>query len=400
MNYTLDQALSLILDLVTVVDRETVDLAAAEGRVSAVPITARLPDPPYDQSTRDGFVLGPGGDDNDRSRWIFQVCGEIPAGRSDRLVVGPAEAYRIMTGSLVPDGAARVVAQEDCRLNGSQLEVPTRAVLRENRFIQRVGSRIARGEPVVASGTPILAEQVALLAATGNGRVPVFRRPRVAFLCSGSELVGVDDPLLPGQKISSNRYLLGSLIRRMGGVPVDFGIVCDDTDLVGRRLEQIVLGDCDVIVSTGGVGPGKYDVFAAAFQAVGGVLFYNRLAMRPGRSTLFGMIGDTLYFGLPGPPSAVASLFNEILRPVLGKMKGLASFHHETIEACLSHDLLLRGDDLLLLREGVLSFVGGSVFVRSPEHLEVPDCYILLEPGKCPYNKGALVTVHRQGWRW
>lgn len=391
---TLEQALSRLLTRTPVVARETVVLDQAEGRVTAEPIRARHAEPGYDQSTRDGFALGPSASADARGA-IFRVQGEIPAGRTDRLAVGVDTAWRIMTGALVPDGTVRVVAQEDCRLLGDGVEVPAGALAREQRFIQRAGSRIAEGQTVVAAGETIGPQQLVWLAVTGNDRITVCRRPVVGCLCSGSELVSIDASLTPGQKVSANRYLLHSLIGGHGALPLDFGIVPDDADRIGKLLLQIAGGGVDLIVSTGGVGPGAYDVFARALDEIGGRPLCRRLAMRPGHSVLIGSIGRSLYVGLPGPPSAVPLVFGELVVPVLRKMKGLARIRHEDLRACLENDLSLRNNEMLSLQEGKLLYRDGGVFVRLTEPLEAADCTLLLEPGSGPFCQGGTVTVHR-----
>ncbi len=392
---TLDEAFSLMFDRTTMVARETVELELAMGRISSEPLLGHLPVPGYDQSTRDGFVLGPVHDDNGQDVQVFRVCGEIPAGRVDLLRLGPQEAYRIMTGGLVPAGAQRVVPQEACLVTGELVEVPVSRLVGEPRFIQPMGSWIGAGETIVAAGTTLQVESVAILAATGSRRIPVFRRPRAGFVCSGSELVAPGEPVVPGRKMSSNRYLLDGLLTYHGAESIDFGIIADDRKQVEEVLQAMVGAGCDLIVSTGGVGPGKYDLFAAAFQNIGGELHFRKLAMRPGRSMLFGTIGRSLYIGLPGPPSAVAVLFNELVGPVLDKMKGLSEFRHQDIKARLTHDITLHGDDLLTLQEGRLTYRDACILVQSVGRLEVADCCMLLEPGKRVYECGATVTVHR-----
>lgn len=391
---TLEQALTRILARTPAVARETVPLDQAEGRVPAEPIRARHAEPGYDQSTRDGYALGPAASVEAKGA-TFRVLGEIPAGRTDRLEVFADMAWRIMTGALVPAGTVRVVPQEDCRLLGDDVEVPAGPLMREQCFIQRAGSRIAEGQTVAAAGEAIAPQHLVWLAVTGNDRIPVRRRPVVGSLCSGSELVSIDAPLAPGQKVSANRYLLHSLISSHGAIPRDFGIVPDDADRIVRLLLQIAGGGADLIVSTGGVGPGAYDVFARALDEIGGEVLCRRLAMRPGHSILVGSIDRSLYIGLPGPPSAVSLVFGELVVPVLRKMKGLAVVRHEDVRACLEHDLSVRNTEMLSLQEGKLHYRDGGVFVRQPAPLEAADCTLLLEPGSGPFRQGETVTVHR-----
>ncbi|MCB2215977.1 molybdopterin molybdotransferase MoeA [Desulfofustis glycolicus] len=392
---TLEQALARFLSRTPVLARETVVLGEAEGRVAAESIRARRAEPGYDQATRDGFALGPTAS-VEAIEATFSIQGEIPAGRTDRLAVAADTAWRIMTGALVPAGAVRVVPQEDCRQIGEEVVVPAGSLMREQRFIQRAGSRIAEGRTVAAAGEEITGQHLIWLAVTGNDRIPVYRRPVVGYLCSGSELVSIEESPVPGKKVSANRYLLHALIGRAGAIPLDYGIIADDVERIGRLLLQIGGSGVDLIVSTGGVGPGAYDVFARALDQIGGEILCRQLAMRPGHSLLVGVVGRSLYVGLPGPPSAVSLVFAELVVPVLRKMNGLAVLRHEDVRACLESDLSIRdSEETLFLKEGKLCYRDGGVFVRLPAPLETADCTLLLEPGCGPFCKGRVVTVHR-----
>jgi molybdopterin molybdotransferase len=391
---TLEQALARLLARTPVLARETVPLGEAEGRVVADSVGARRADPGYDQAARDGFALGPTAS-VDAGEATFRILGEIPAGRTDRLTLAADAAWRIMTGALVPTGAVRVVPQEDCRQIGDEVLVPAGALTREQCFIQRSGSRIAEGRTVAMAGDRITGQHLTWLAVTGNDRIPVYRRPVVGHLCSGSELVSIDESPAPGQKVSANRYLLHALIGGTGAIPLDYGIVADDVGRIGRLLLQIGGDGADLIVSTGGVGPGAYDVFNRALDQIGGEVLCRKLAMRPGHSLLVGIIGRSLYVGLPGPPSAVSLVFAELVVPVLRKMSGLSVFRHEDIRACLESDLVIRDSETLFLKEGRFCYRDGGVFVRLPEPLETADCTLLLEPGCGPFSRGSAVTVHR-----
>lgn len=372
---------------------QIVAIDAAVSRVTASALVARLPQPGYDQSLRDGYALAADG------RGIgeglrFMVVDEAPAGGTRKIVLAEGSACRIMTGGMVPEGAERVVPYEDCTAEGDVLKVPVRALKLQQTFIEAAGSHIAEGEVIVEAGEILQPEHLALLAATGHGEIEVVRRPRVGFFCSGSELVDSREELRPGLKISGNRYLLAGLIRQFLAEPTDLGRVADRREDLARLFAKIAAGDCDAVISTGGMGPGKYDLLEEAFVAAGGEVVTRTLPMRPGQSTLIGRLYGRPFFGLPGPPGAVRTLLNEVVGPALLRMQGLSDCGPVALRARLSEGVALRRSDLLLVKPGVLGIVGGRVQVRMAKKLEPPTCFVLFPPGEEVFSVGGEVDVH------
>lgn len=388
----LDEAINLILDNTDVLGCRSVQLQHAFSRVCGSN-PARLPVPCYDQSTRDGYVICGSGEPAGAGEYGYRLRGEIPAGLCHAIGLEPGECYRIMTGGLVPRGSDRVITQEACRLSGNYVLVPAAALEAPPRFISAAGSTYQAGEQLVAPGTRLDEAHLALFAAAGNWTVSAYRRPRVAFLCSGSELVMADGEPESGQKFSSNHLLLGNLIRRYGSRPVGYGIVPDDAQAIGRLLDEIIGSDADIIISTGGIGPGKYDLFDDVLTAAGAHILYRSLQVRPGKSTLFGLIGNKRYFGLPGPPSAVRILFHELIGPSLKKMQGLTSCYSQRSEAFLDHDISLKSATVLCFRDGCYALAEGRVVVGYPQRNQTGNCLIMLEPGRTRYKRGDRLTI-------
>ena len=317
----LDDALELILSRARVLGRQQVPLAESFGRVCSENNRADRPHPGYDQSTRDGYAVrgrGAAGDGEFRS---FVIRGEIQAGYCHRITIEDGEAFRIMTGGLLPAGSDRVVPQEDCQISAAKLLVREPLLGSAVRFISAAGSHYRAGELLVLPGTRLNESHLARLADAGNTKVEVFEQPRVAFFCSGTELVMPDVSLKIGQKYSSNHLLISNLVTKFGGRAGGYGVVADERAAIAQLLQTIRDSDADIVISTGGVGPGKYDLVGDLLSEAGATILYKSLAIRPGRSTLFGLLGDKLYFGLPGPPGAVRILFHELLCPFLKKMQ-------------------------------------------------------------------------------
>jgi molybdopterin molybdotransferase len=299
-----------------------------------------------------------------------------------------------MTGGMVPVGADRVVQQEDCFCTGKTLEVPEKTLNLQPRFIQRMGSFIPQASPVIPRGTLLGAREIGLLATTGNQFLEVFRRVSVSFFCNGNELVSIDDAVPSGKKISSNRYLLGALLSSRLAVPEDCGVAQDSPAKIRELLGAISRSKTDLIISTGGMGPGKYDLLEAVFEKAGGEIIYRSVALRPGQSSLFGILAGKLYFGLPGPPFAVGVLFNELVLPALRKMQGHLAYRNRDWSALLEHDISSEKNRVFTVREGVLFFRGCTRYVRLAKGREQPDCLILLEEGKPCYLQGEEVRIH------
>jgi molybdopterin molybdotransferase len=372
---------------------ETIPLAELLLRVPARPCTALLPQPGYDQSMRDGFVLSAGGE-KIRDGMRFRIFGEAPAGGIQKIVLEPGMSCRIMTGGMVPVGGIRIVPQEDCAVEGGVLVVPDHALLRKNTFIQGKGDQIAEGDLLAAAGTILQPEHIALLSAAGHDEITVFGKPRVGFFCTGSELVESADQLVPGLKMSTNLHLIGGLARQFMAESESLGIARDtreDLDLTFARLKST---NDDVLISTGGMGPGKYDLLEEAFCRAGGEVLFHSLEMRPGRSTLFGRIGSTLFFGLPGPPEAVRALMNELVGPALLRLQGVKDCDPVTIIARLEKRVEVRNHDVLHLKPGILTIKDGYANVRPADRMEIATCFILLSPGRGTYEAGSEVLIH------
>lgn len=390
---SLEQALDLILAHSKVLGPHMIPLSDSYGRICTDNNLTRLPLPGYDQSTRDGYaVRGDGRSSGERSR-AFLVKGEIRAGQDHQFDIEADEAYRIMTGGLVPGGTERIITQEDCRVSGSEAVVPQEKLTGARNHIRRRGSEIRAQQRLFESGTRLTEYHLSFFAAAGNDMVEVFKKPRVAFFCTGSELVASGKELKNGQKFSSNHLLLESLVREHGGRAVGQGVVADENEPLKRILKRLRESESDVVISTGGVGPGKYDLVSSAFRQSGGVLLYQSLALRPGRSTLFGILGDKLYFGLPGPPSAVRVLFNELIGPPLKKIQGMQSFYNQRVDAFLDHEIRLKSADMLCFQDGCFRLQQGRVLVTYPRENQAPNCTILMMPGRTTYKRGDTVTI-------
>lgn len=308
---------SKILATVPRLASETVGLADLAGRVLAEPVRATEDVPGWDNSGMDGYAVR--ADDVATAGAVLDVIGDIPAGGVAAGSVGPGQAFKIMTGAPMPDGADTVVRVEDT--SETEGRVTIRQAYERGTYVRPRGGDVPAGDVVIPEGTRLGPQHVGMMAALGVVEAIVSRRPRVAVLSTGDELRPAETPVLePGTIRDSNRPMLMGLVEAAGGEVIDMGSVADDDDLLRAVIGRAV-AEADVIISSGGVSMGDYDVVKAVLGGEAGVEFLS-LAMNPGKPLGFGMVGGRPFFGLPGNPVSVLVSFEQFARPALLAMQG------------------------------------------------------------------------------
>jgi molybdopterin molybdotransferase len=385
----LDQARKLIFSHSPTLAIEEISLLEACGRICAQSLAASLPIPHFRQSAMDGFAL--------RREDCVEGChipiiSEIAAGSTREHRVKDHTAIRIMTGGRVPESCDQVVPFEECQETKgvlSDLHCPSRS------HIRKVGTDVKKGHHIIKSGEIITPGHMHLAATAGAQSIKVFTRPKAAIICTGSELV--DDNPLPGQVISGNRFLLAGLIAKSGGLVSDAATVKDDIAAILSSLDQMS-AQADLVITTGGMGPGKYDLVAQALTQLGVTIHYRALKLRPGKATLFGTKDGTLFFALPGPPPAVRLLFHELVHPALLALQGRKKPGPKSLRAELTEELAIKQKGLLNLKGGILTLANGRCQVRPADRHEAASCIILVPAHRRCLKKGALVTIHLTEW--
>jgi molybdopterin molybdotransferase len=303
----------------------------ALDRVLAEEVRSPLALPPWDNASMDGYAVR-GADVRGASPTnakLLRVVETIAAGSTVTRVLGAGEAMRIMTGAPVPRGADSVVRVEDTDAGESEVRVTgDRDVMRN---VRPRGEDLVEGDCAVSAGTALQPAHLGLLVSVGCSEVRVYRRPRVAVLASGDELVDVDrfDEVLSGAKIvSSNSYALEAAVRQAGAVPISLGFVGDDPVALRERLAGC---DCDLLLTTGGVSVGAYDYTRSVLADLGLSLRFWRVRIRPGAPVGFGMLHGTPWLGLPGNPVSTLVTFELFARPAIRKMLGHSLLHRRTV---------------------------------------------------------------------
>ncbi len=294
-----DEALRRILASVPgPVEAEDVPIAAAAGRTLATDLAAARTQPPFDGSAMDGYAVR--ARDAARVPATLRVVGRSVAGRRFAGPVGEGEAVRIFTGAPMPEGADSVVIQEDTDRGGETVTI--REAARPDRHIRRAGLDFRTGDVLLRAGERLDARRLALAAAMGHGTLSCRRKPRVAILATGDELVRPGEDGGPDAIVASNSYAIAALAARAGGEPIDLGIARDDHADLARCLAAAREGEADLLVTLGGASVGDHDLVQEALTRAGMELGFWKVALRPGKPLMHGRLGRTLLLGLPGNP--------------------------------------------------------------------------------------------------
>jgi molybdopterin molybdotransferase len=317
---TPDEARRRTLSYIRPLGTETVALHETWGRRSAGPVAASHPFPPYRRSAMDGYAVRAEDLPADGSfkPVTLEVLESLPAGSVPSLPVGLGQASRIMTGAMLPDGADTVVMLEmtESEVTEGRDYVRIAKAIPKGRNVSEIGGELHVGEVLLRSGRLIGAGEIALLAAFGHAHAAVVRRPRVAVLSTGSELLAVDEPLVPGKIRNSNAPMIAALLREAGAEPTVLGLVPDDADQTEHMIRQ-GLAHYDLMITTGGVSVGDGDILVDILARWGGTTLFNKVAMRPGSPTTAAELNGKLLLALSGNPGACFVGFHLFAVPVI-----------------------------------------------------------------------------------
>ena len=359
------EASERILADVKPLEVETVPLRQSLGRVLAEDVSATVTMPPWSNSSMDGYAV--------RSADItpvmtgekvkLRVVGTIAAGDFAKRPIKRGEAMRIMTGAPVPDGADSVIRKEDTDGGVEKVEIRDARDVWKN--IRPAGEDFQRGDVLAKRGYAIKPALLGVLASTGVREIRTFRRPRVAIVSSGDELVDIDefDQVAEGRRIiSTNSYTLEALTRVAGGIPADLGIAADTKASLRRKLESAE--GCDLILTSAGVSVGDMDHTRDVIEELGGEIKFWKVKMRPGAPLAFGLLNGTPWIGVSGNPVSAMVSFELFVRPALRKMQGHAALFRRTVTVTLDEDIKIAAKLTHLLRAVVSRDADGDLTAR------------------------------------
>src|SRR5579884_1418082 len=370
---SVEEALERMLAQIQPLEVTTVPLAQSQGLVLAEDVVAQEDMPPFANSAMDGYaLLSKDSKPREGQPPRLRVTGGVAAGYVAEHAVEEGTAMRIMTGAPVPPGADSVIQVELTRSQGPQSEwVEILQEVAPGNNIRPAGEDMHRGQTVLTRGTCIRAWEVGILATLGYAQVPVIRRPRVAVLGTGDEVIDIHEPLRPGKIRNSNSYLLEAAVRKAGAEPHRLGVARDTIESLREKFTQAV--QHDLILTSGGVSVGDFDLVKDIMQEQGEINFW-RINMRPGKPVAFGHIKGVPLLGLPGNPVSSAVTFELFGRPVIRKMQG--------------HTRLVRPQIEVVVEDGVQDRAMRRHYVRA--HVEWRDGRFV---ARTTGNQGSNITT-------
>jgi len=393
------EAVRLVMERVNITGTETISLEHTYGRILAQPIIAKHDVPSFNRSPYDGFAVraedtvGASGD----NRIPFTVIGEIGAGHIADRGIERGEAYRIMTGALIPENAEAVIMLE--QTTEGQASFTVRKPFSQGENISFKGEDAKKGERLIEAGAFIHPGTIALLATFGYAEVKVAKRPVVGILSTGTELLEVSDELVPGKIRNSNGPMIAAQLTRMGIAYKSYGMQVDDLEICMGIVEK-ALAETDLLITTGGVSVGDYDYLPAIYERLGAKVLFNKVAMRPGSVTTVAMLGDKFLFGLSGNPSACFTGFELFTRPVILGMQGAITPYMPRIQVKLGEDFTKPNPFTRFIRAfwemtsaGIVAVPAGFNKSNAVSSIARGTCLIVLPSGTRGYTAGMNVDI-------
>jgi len=352
---SVDEARTRIISRFQPVATESVNLVETANRILATDIKAVDDLPPFDNSSMDGFAIRAADTSNatSDSPLTLSVVADIPAGSSPTITLAPGQAARIMTGAQVPQGADAVIPVEDTDFNNRDAGSPLPEAIqiakpvKQGESVRPRGMDVKSGDIVLKKGQRINAQAAGILAMLGYAKIKTYKKPRVALLSSGDELIDVNTHLEPGKIRDSNSYMLAALIESTNAEVSRLGVAKDTRESVTRLLDKAAFQNVDLIVSSAGVSVGAYDYVKEVIEA-NGTLDFWRVNMRPGKPLAFGQYRNLPFIGLPGNPVSAFVGFEVFVRPTLERLSGLSGGIRQTVKVRSAEEILSDGRESYL----------------------------------------------------
>ena len=414
---SVEEALEKVLSYVDVLEAEEVPILESLGQVLAEDINSHIDLPPLDNAAMDGYavIAADTRGASAQSPRFLQVIDTVSAGSISQQKVTPGTAIRIMTGAPVPGGADSVIRFEDTdeeqRQRSATSEIGILCEVKPGLNIRKAGEDIVRGAIVLSKGTVLRPAEVGVLASLGMSKVNVIRRPVVAVLATGNELVDIDQPLPAGKIYNSNTYSVASLVRRYGGIPRILGIAFDSEDSLVTKLRQA--SDADMLITSGGVSAGDYDMVKDVLASEGEITFWT-VRMKPGKPLAFGTIkgidkrGNAKripHLGFPGNPVSSMVTFELFARPAMLKMMGKKNLAKPVVEAVLEEPVA-NTDGRRIYTRAIVTKRDGQYYARltGPQgsgiltSMSLANGLVIVPEDTAGVKAGEIVKVIMLGW--
>ena len=337
---SVEEARQQMLNTIPVLPTEQRKILSCTDYILAEALHAEENIPPFDNSAMDGYAVRAADVQNasEAEPAVLTIVETIAAGYAPTQQVGAGQAARIMTGAMMPKGADAVVMQEVTQREGHTVKIFEDIDTAGN--VRFTGESVAAGQQVMGKGKHLRPPEVSMLASLNRPEVTVHRKPTVAIVSTGDELLLLGEPLEPGKIRESNRYGLYAQVEEAGGIPIDMGIAPDDEAEI-ERIFRAALAKADALITSGGVSVGEHDFVKSVLERLGEVNFW-RVAMKPGKPQAYGISDGKPIFGLPGNPVSSLVVFELFVRPALLKMAGHTELLRPTFKATLSESITNR----------------------------------------------------------
>ncbi len=398
---SVEKAQRLILENTKVLESAEISLTEAEGFVLAEDIISPVNLPYFTNSSMDGYALKSKDTKgaNESSPVSLKVVGVIRAGDYPNFPIRDKEAAKIMTGAPLPEGADSVLMVEYTEEEKGIVKI--RRSVNPDESVRYEGEEIKKGEIALEKGTALNPASIGLIAEFGIKYVKVYRKPIVALLVTGEEVVRFDEELKPGKIRDINSITLRAALSQEKAEFLSLGYARDEISTIEEKLRN-GLQRCDALIVTGGLSVGDYDYVKDAFRNLGVEGIFWRVAQRPGGPMFFGKSNDTIIFGLPGNPASTLVCFYEYVRPALQRMIGKKELFLLEIEAVLLEEIRKKSDDKAYFLRGLLEKNGGSYYVKSVgaqgshilKSFAQSNCLIIVPGNATHIPSGSKVTVH------
>jgi molybdopterin molybdotransferase len=357
-------ALTAVLAGAQALPEEMIALDAAYHRVLAHDVAALRTQPPQAMSAMDGYAVRSADAADTTAR--LKVIGEVAAGRPFEKKIGAGEVVRIFTGGVIPEGADAVIIQEDTVVDGSSIGITEAAVA--GRHIRPAGVDFRKGDVLLAGGRRLTDRDLSLAAAMNYPELAVRRRPKVALLATGDELVMPGSTPGPGQIVYSNGYALRALARAEGAETIDLGIAADTVQATTEGIRRARDSGADVLITTGGASVGDHDLVKQSLEAEGVAMAFWQIAMRPGKPMMHGRLGPMRVIGLPGNPVSSYVCAYLFLVPLIRMLSGRKIIHHSSQTALLGRDLAANDHREDYLRARLTERPDGALIATPVDH--------------------------------
>jgi len=361
-NISLEEAQALLLGKCIPVGIEYVALQESLGRVLGEDVIARENIPPFDRSPYDGYAFR--AEDTitatEENPVTLEVIEEVPAGYAPTKKVETGQTVKILTGAPIPQGADAVTKYEETQVKDCYVGIPARFKSGEN--VVPAGEDVAVGEQIALKGTLVTPPVLGLMAALGMSEVPVYKRPKIAIISTGDELLDIDEPLRPGKIRNSNSYTVASYCRQIGAQPLMLGTTRDRVEEIGAMIMR-GLQEADMVITTGGVSVGDYDVLGKAVTHIGAETLYWKIEIKPGSPNLGAVKNGKVILGLSGSPAAALVIFHLLGNIFIKKLAGMNDYLPQKIEVILKNDFRKASPRRRFLR-GKLVIEKGTAFME------------------------------------